>query len=332
MKNEHSSSLRGAQTPTTDAAAMGRDCENPDSSVRCDLSVGAPEPANDPAERRAALRTQRLVEEDKNHIVSRTSVFDSHADWVPQLPGEFAVAPDNLHNDGAAALQAWFPGYKLIAARHKDHFCGALFHWDAMFFFYDAPKGRVLPLGWQKARAIQTLCEHEAGSVNTNTARWVGTRFIETSEKALWFDSFRRIIPPRVYFKPPVDLEAAAQWSQHLPLSFILPPEAFNRSTPGLVDSYFGGYKLIAVRGPEHCRGALFQWRGAFFYWDYEEDCALPLSDNIRRASEILADLEDDRELTEDTRWFPLWELRADAAEKLFQERVDGYHLKWPIR
>jgi hypothetical protein len=279
--------------------------------------------------------------EDGNYFVGATLVFDHHAAavWVPELPESFEEAPQHFYGDGAYNVGGFFPGYKLIAARDRDafrvwgeDFCSAVFHWHGMFFFYDSFKDRVLPLGSNQTRAIDTMWDLEDDILHDHRPGWVGMEQIEKYGASHFFDKDRPILTPDSRFKAVIDAEAAAKWWPHLPESFQIPPNAFRGDTPGLVELFFNGYTLIAARGPGECIGALFQWRGAFFYWDSIEDRALPLSANSRRAREILRDLEEDRALTDETHWLTWGALDDHAAAKLFQKTVDGYYLRWPLR
>jgi hypothetical protein len=279
-------------------------------------------------------QTVQSASGDSHYSVPATLVFDhdESKEWVPVLPDGFVPDPGKFYGDGVADVGGFFPGYRLIAARGEDYFCSALFHWHGMFFFYDAPKERVLPLGCKRLPAMETMLDIEEGIFNDDMAGWVGITDIWKYGASHFFDQDRPIIEPDRRFQAPIDEHAAAEWHPYLPESFHIPPAAFHGDTPGLVEMFFKGYKLIAARGPGDCIGALFQWRDAFFYWDCIEDRALPLSADRRRARQILWDMEEDRPLCEETRWLSWGDLAHHAAEKLFHQTADGYSLKWPLQ
>jgi hypothetical protein len=258
---------------------------------------------------------------------------DASADWLPGLPAAYAAAPRNFYGDGVPLIGGYFPDYRLIAAREvSEDICSALFHWHGMFFLYDGPTERILPLGTDQYDAIETLWDFEQEFLDDDTVEWLDVVDLERFGAWHFFEKDSPVMSPDLRFKAELDPEAAAEWYPHLPESFHIDPSAFNGDDPSYVKIFFKGYKLIAARGPSQCIGALFHWRNAFWYWDSVERRALPLGTDRPRAREILHDLEHGRQITKETNWMSWGDLDHCSAARLFKKTAEGYKMKWPTR
>jgi hypothetical protein len=277
--------------------------------------------------------TPGVWQQAQYYFARPSTVFDPDAasKWVPRLPPSFEEPPKHFIGDGPAFLGAFFKGFRFIAAYGGKDCCSALFYWHGMLFFCDAAVRRVMPLGKNLKSCIQKLWQLDYRTLEDKAAGWVSWAALEKYGASHFFDKDRPIFTADRRFQAAIDADAAAEWRPHLPESFHIPPPDFHGDTPGLVELFFKGYKVIAARGPGKCIGALFQWRGVFFYWDSTKNRALPLGAEPRPARQLLWLLEEDRPLPKEIYWLSWADLDYNAATKMFRKTTDGYYLKWPM-